>query len=398
MKVLILHPNFPAQFRERARWLVDAGHEVTFLCQTHYGRKIAGVNRVTLKDGLGHAQLKASSGSSYEEAIYRSAQYGVALKRLQVKGFTPDVVLTHTGWGCGTMLADLWPQAHKVGYIEWWFGESTSLHKFNEGCRWPVFKKARDFGKSGNARRNQLMLQEIENCDTLVCPTYWQRAQLPPTIQRRCKVIPDGIDTKLYCGGATDAKINTSYKCLTYGTRGMEVVRGFPEFITELPAALARFPNLKVQIAGEDEINYGGKAPTEGSWGRWARLYLKQHSLEERVEFIGRLAPRDYIQWLRKSWCHVYLTQPYVTSWSLLEAMASGCRMIASDVESVREFMTDREGILIDHRSEGWLTESISILDGMGDGGASMGYNAIARVSGYANELANVLWQSELCH
>ncbi|QNI69351.1 glycosyltransferase [Cyanobium sp. NS01] len=397
MKVLILHPNFPAQFRERAFWLVRQGHDVTFLCQTHYGRKIDGVKRITLKGDLGHERLKAATRSAYDEAVHRSAQYRAALQQLKANDYTPDVVISHTGWGCGLALADLWPHAHRIGYVEWWFQSTSSLTTFNEGCRWPVFKRSNKKWSPGNGGRNALILQELENCDTVISPTHWQRAQLPRTIRRRCIVIPDGIEINYFRRTIPSPDIS-DIKYLTYGTRGMEVVRGFPEFILELPSVLAQYEDIVVQIAGEDEINYGGKQPLEGSWGKWAIKYLKEAGLDHRVQFLGRLSRHNYRDWLYRSWCHVYLTQPYVASWSLLESMACGALLVASDVEPVREFVTNYEGFLVDHRQPGWLHAKIEQIYLNQEVFISLRKRLAEKVLAYDISASNLLWQSCICH
>ena len=396
MKVLILHPNFPAQFRQRAIWLVRQGHDVTFLCQTHYGRKIDGLKRIALKGQLGDKHLKATAKGAYDQLIYRSAQYHAALRKLKVNGYSPDLIISHTGWGCGVALADLWPHAHKVGYVEWWFGAQSSLKSFNEGCRWPVFKSSKKELSPGDQGRNAVTRQEIESCDTLISPTHWQRSQLPPSIRRRCRVIPDGVDIS-YFERPTTHEQASNIRYLTYGTRGMEVVRGFPEFILELPRVLTQYEDIIVQIAGVDEINYAGKPPVEGSWGKWATKILKEAGVIHQVEFLGRLVREDYRSWLHRSWCHVYLTQPYVASWSLLESMACGSLLVASNVEPVREFVSDHEGFLVDHRKPGWLSDIISKVGC--SNGLQLGLRERAAKSSrqYDVKISDSMWQSIIC-
>lgn len=238
------------------------------------------------------------------------------------------------------------------------------------------------------------MLQELSYCHALVAPTFWQRAQLPTYFKKDCKVIHDGVDLDLFAPSRNDVVEGR----ITYGTRGMEVTRGFPEFIEELPSLLSRFPSVTVQIAGEDEIHYGGPTPPQGSWGEWAYDIIGQYVLEGRVSFLGRLSLDKYSKWLRTSWLHIYLTQPYVASWSLVEAMASGCSIIASDVEAVREFLSPAEGILEDHRKPGWLVKAVESIHADPGKRHSMSECARLRAMEYDQTKTNRMWQSLLWH
>ena len=141
-------------------------------------------------------------------------------------------------------------------------------------------------------------------------------------------------------------------------------VRGFPEFIEALPEVLIAHPTLEVEIAGEDRICYGGSAPDAGSYGKWAKTKLNRWVEANRVRFLGRVPPTEYPSWLQRSWMHVHLTRPFVASWSLLEAMASGCCLIASNTEPVREFVGPNSASLVDFRTKEWLNPAVTTLLG----------------------------------
>jgi glycosyltransferase involved in cell wall biosynthesis len=69
----------------------------------------------------------------------------------------------------------------------------------------------------------------------------------------------------------------------------------------------------------------------------------------DRVHFLGRVPYASYRSILQISRCHVYLTVPFVLSWSLLEAMSMGATIVASDVAPVREVMEHgKTGSLVD--------------------------------------------------
>ena len=349
MRVLFLHLNFPGQFRHLATALACDGHEVAFLCQTHYGRTLPGVQRLCLKGELGHEALGQGGGNQLQRSQRAAKQYRRAMAQLNQQGWTPDVVVSHSGWGCGLHVKELWPSCHHVSYLEWWFDPQSELLSHDP--------ENKDLGLGPAASpsfwlRNQHLALELVAADAIVTPTQWQRTQLPERLKGHCEVIFDGVDTDRF---HPDQSRRSRQPLLTYGTRGMEPMRGFPEFINELPALLDHWPDLHVEIAGDDGIHYGGRKPDGGSWKPWAEQTLEYWIQEGRVRWIGHLQGQHYVQWLQSSWCHVYLTQPFVASWSLVEALACGCPLVGSNVRPVREFCDSRRAWLVDHRETGYL-------------------------------------------
>lgn len=283
-------------------------------------------------------------------------QYRRGMAQLANEGWIPEVVVSHSGWGCGLHVKELWPHCRHIAYLEWWFDPQSALWHHDPQ------NKELGLGPAGGQKfwkRNQSLALELVCADAVVAPSQWQREQLPPLLQERCEVIYDGVDRTRF---RHDPKQRSSTPLLTYGTRGMEPMRGFPEFVRELPAALMAWPELVVEIAGGDEIHYAGKAPTQGSWKIWAEEQLAEWLKAGRVRWMGQLGPKEYVRWLQSSWCHVYLTQPFVASWSLLEALACGCQLIASDVPPVREFCDSTEAWLVDSRKQGFLQPPLVAL------------------------------------
>ena len=354
MRILFLHPNFPAQFRHLASRFGKDGHEVRFLCQTHHDNMLAGVERLCLKGELGQGALNSATSSQLERSQQLADQYRRGMDNLRQQGWQPDLVVSHSGWGCGMHVKTIWPRCRQIAYVEWWFDPDSALLHHDPGNR--------ELGLTPDSaskvwKRNQTTALELVAADHVVAPTRWQRQQLPASLQERCEVIFDGIDLNTF---QPDRGKRTATPLLTYGTRGMEPMRCFPQFIRELPALLRADRTLQVEIAGADESFYGGTKPAEGSWGRWARNQLDQQGWAGRVTWLGRLPLNDYISWLQRSWVHVYLTHPFVVSWSLLEALACGCPLVASDVAPVREFCGPGRGTLVDHRSPGFLLPAVN--------------------------------------
>ena len=134
-----------------------------------------------------------------------------------------------------------------------------------------------------------------------------------------------------------------------------------------LPALLRTRPKAKVLIVGRDDVSYG-KAPESGSWKRIFINEVKKEIPDEdmkRVKFLGNIPYETFKKVLQVSSLHIYHTYPFVLSWSLLEAMAAGCCILASNTAPVSEVITDGDnGVLVDFFDiEGLVNKADSLLD-----------------------------------
>ncbi|WP_071991472.1 glycosyltransferase [Synechococcus sp. CC9616] len=357
--ILFLHPNFPGQFKHISHFFASKSNDVIFLCQTHYGRTVKGVKRLCLKGKSGGDFLKNLNLNAPQRALRLAEQYKSAFEELKRQSWAPDIIISHSGWGCGSYAKLFWPHSLTISYLEWWFNPISSVYTYD-----PKNTELSLTPESVQKHwlRNSLISLELISADKIVSPTIWQKSQLPEILQTKCQVIFDGIDTNKY-----NMKISQNQpshplkKFLTYGTRGMEPMRGFSQFIRCIPKL--KDLQIEIQIAGEDEMNYGGVKPKEGSWKQWAISYLKSRRLDHKVKWIGRLSEKSYINWLQNSSCHVYLTHPYVASWSFVEALHCCRNIVASNVPPVREFCNQQvDGlILTDHRDVNLLAEAIKM-------------------------------------
>ena len=356
MNILFLHPNFPAQFYNVAQQSASNNHSVKFLCQTHYGRTLKGVERVTLKNKAGHEELNRLKLPINQRTEVLANQYRDGFLAINKTGWIPDIVISHSGWGCGTYIKEIWPKTKQISYLEWWFDPQSSFFSYDSNN--PYLESLRSsIPKSW--LRNQNLALELSVADHIISPTLWQKSQLPESLRARCHVIFDGIDLRRF------KPIETLHEkrknILTYGTRGMDPLRCFPQLIKALPKILSHTSELHLEIAGVDEAFYGNKVSPQGnSWGKWAQNYLKKAGISEKVSWIGRLPPGRYENWLKSSSCHIYLTHPFVASWSLIESYCCGVPIVASNVEPVREMcMPPEQVVLSDHRSIDQLSDAI---------------------------------------
>ena len=360
MRILFLHNNFPAQFRHMVRILAaHPGNQVVFGSQPREG-EIPGVRRILFtparvpRPEVHHYNRTQESAVLLGQAAYRAA---IDLRR---QGFQPDIVYGHSGWGSTLFMREVFPKARLVCYFEWYYRPQNSDVDFldpgqvtdDEACRLRM--------------RNAPILMDLANCDWGVNPTKFQQTQFPAIFHEKLTVLHEGIDTeffkpqpgtKLVLPGLD---LSQASEVVTYATRGMEPYRGFPQFMRAAAILMQRRPGLHVVVAGADRVAYGKKLPEGQSWRN--RMLAELPDLDRtRLHFTGLLSYEDYLTLLRASSAHVYLSVPFCLSWSLLEAMAVGCPVVASDTAPVREVMEDgRNGVLVDFFDHQALAERVN--------------------------------------
>ena len=356
MDVLFLHGNYPGQFPQLASGMAQQpGVRVVFLTNRMdpevYPLEGVEVRRFDCHrdttPGI-HSYLRSS-----EQAVLNGQAVVRALAALLKEGFRPRLVIAHGGNGLLLFLRQLLPKACLVGYFEWWFRDQQAVWLFGEDSL---------DGRMRMTVRNGISLQELELCDLAVTPTEWQRQQFPERQQGQLQVVFDGVDTTLFqpqpWAGEVALKGETAEQCLllrpdvrvlSYATRGMEPLRGFPQFMRMLPALMHRCPDLEVVVAGRDRVAYSYPAPSHG--GSWKQLLLAE--LEDqldrsRLHFTGLLNYGDYVRLLQRSDLHVVLSRPYVTSWGLFQAAACGSQLMVNHDPSIDYVLADQQVLRVD--------------------------------------------------
>lgn len=354
MNVLFVHNNFPAQFRSLAATLAGRpGNRVVFATERADDRKIPGVAKVTY-DVAGKV---TEDTHPYIRSSELAVRYGQAAARAALtiaeKGFRPDIVVSHAGWGPGLFMKEVFPRARQLSLIEWFYRTTDSNLTF-------LPDEQLDLNHTLAAQiGNVPFLAELAIADWAVTPTNYQRGQIPQEFWPRLSVIHEGIDTDYFVPRPGTQRLSTQRleidglnlsgveELITYTTRGMEPYRGFPQFLRAAVLVLAARPNAHVVIAGEDRVAYGTRLPAGDSWKQRMLAELGAGLDPSRVHFVGTLVYRDYLRVLQASTVHAYLTVPFVLSWSLLEAMSTGCVIVGSDTAPLRE--------VIDHGEHGLL-------------------------------------------
>ena len=346
MRLLFVHQNFPGQYRHLAAHYAAAGHEVVCVGEKANvvrqrpalaGAKLLGYELPELKPAPGQFE------ASVLRAIHRGRAVAAGAARLRQAGFRPDVIFAHIGWGEALFLKDVFPAARLLLFCEFFYRARGADMGFD-----PEFPPSTD--KLLRLRvMNAPLLMSLEAADWGHAPTQWQRRQFPAGYASRMSVIHDGVDTDLVCPDANARFLDLSRndEVVTYVARNLEPYRGFHVFMRAIPEIQRRRPAARVVIVGGDEVSYSPRLPEGQTYRQRMQRELGDSIDWSRVHFCGRLPYADYVALLRVSSAHVYLTYPFVLSWSLIEALAAGCMVVASRTPPVEEVLVDGENALL---------------------------------------------------
>jgi glycosyltransferase involved in cell wall biosynthesis len=359
---LFVHQNFPGQFPHVARALAERGDTVVAIGEAmRLAQRSLPHPRIErlgypTSHGAGkqtHPYLRDLEAHTRRgQAVFRVAQ------QLHAQGFHPDVVIAHPGWGEALFLHDAFPSAHHLRYLEFFYHADGADVGFD-----PEFPATLD-DRCRVRVKNATQLLSFEGSDTGISPTRWQKSRYPADWQARISQCHDGIDTDtvrpdpgarvtLKVGAdRTALELTAADEVVTYVARNLEPYRGFHTLMRALPLLLEKRPNAHILIVGGDEVSYGRAPSSESGPTTYREHYLRAWGKDvdrRRVHFLGRVPYRDYLAVLQISSLHLYLTYPFVLSWSLLEAMSAGCAVLASATAPVEEVIRAGEN--------GWLAD-----------------------------------------
>jgi len=373
LRLLFVHQNMPGQYRELLQWLVAQNtHEIAFLTQRKTPPTYKGVRTAIYKPH--HVAGRDAYGLSkvWETATGTGLGAAKAARALEEDhGFKPDIVIGHVGWGELTFFKQVWPDVPIIGYFEYFYQLDGGIVGFE-----PQDKVSADTPFL-LAARNAVPLANIEVVDQGQCPTQWQQARFPQSFHTRMYLCHDGIRTDMLRPDAAASvplsrlgrMVTREDEIITYVARNLERVRGFHCLMRALPDIQRARPNARILIVGGSDVSYGAASETPGGLRAEMEAELGAEVDWSRTHFLGPVSYGDFVKIIQVSRCHIYLTMPFVLSWSLMEAMAMEATIVASDVAPVREMIAHGEnGLLVDfHHPDQLAAQVIDVLSAPGD-------------------------------
>jgi glycosyltransferase involved in cell wall biosynthesis len=364
MNILFVHQNMPGQYREIVPWIVaQGGHQVAFLTQRKQPPRMDGVRTAIYKPHHRPGTGAYSLSKVWEEAVGSGYGAVIAARALEKDhGFRPDIVVGHVGWGELTFFKQLWPDVPVIGYFEYYYRMGGAIIGFDPSE--PVRKETPFLMQA----RNSVPLAAFDAVDIGQCPTGWQRDRFPTGFHDRMYVCHDGIRCDLLgpdpeatlALNRLDQPLRSGDEVVTYVARNLETVRGFHIFMRTLPEVLSARPDARVLIVGGNDNSYSAKSNHPGGLRAKMEAEVGADLDWTRVHFLGNVPYGDFKKIIQISRCHIYLTMPFVLSWSLLEAMAMETTIVASDVAPVREVIEHgQNGLLVDFHDPGAIAKQV---------------------------------------
>lgn len=366
MKYLFIHQNFPGQFRHIAPLLaanpdnlvigVGDAENIKGRPQLHPQLRVLGYKHEAKPNPQTHFYLR-----EHENHIRRGQSVARMLLQLREKGFVPDLIVAHPAWGEAMFIKDVYPEAPLVNYFEYYYHGSGGDVGFDPENPSNIDDKLRVRIK------NSTQLQALVNCERGISPTHWQKSRYPTEFQSKIEVIHEGVNTQLLKPDPSawiethGHRFQAGDEVVTYLARNLEPYRGFHTFMNTLPKLQAARPNAHVLIIGGDGVSYGKQLPEGKTYRQHFCELLKDQVDWSKVHFLGQLPYNDYVRVLQISAAHIYLTYPFVLSWSMLESMAIGVPLIASATTPVQEVIEHgRNGLLVDFFDTDGLARQIA--------------------------------------
>jgi glycosyltransferase involved in cell wall biosynthesis len=380
LKILFVHQNFPGQFLHLAPEMARRGHDCLALTDVVNQRTssiaVARYKHEALKVDPAQTRL----GRNYTTMSDRGVTVARAALQLREKGYVPDVIFGHSGWGETLFLKEVWPEAKLLVYAEFYYKGRGADVGFD-----PEYSPA-NFDQVMIAQgRTTHLGQALTHADAGLSPTEWQASTYPAPLRRMIEVIFDGVDTDVMVPNAAasvtlpDGKVlKAGDEVLTFVNRNLEPYRGYHIFMRALPAVLAARPGCQVVIVGGDEVSYGNAPKGQKGWKETILSEVRDKLDLGRVHFIGKVPYPTFTALMQVSRAHAYLTYPFVLSWSMLEAMAAGAMIVGSRTAPVQEVLQDGvNGRLVDFFDvPGW---QVALIDALANPAAYLHLRRAAR-------------------
>lgn len=349
MKILFVHQNFPGQFKNLAVVLAGQGqHEVVAVGYSDH-KPTAAYRYVRCTVARGNSPGTPEPLVDFESKLLRGEATAQVAHQLKQDGFEPDVIFGHPGWGECLFLRDVWPRARLALYCEYFYRGTGQDIGFD-----PEFGATEVAAVQRIRLRNAHTLLSLSEADALYSPTQWQADTYPAEYRDRMTVVHDGVDTLFYAPNPQafveldGRRLDHNSNVVTFVARNLEPCRGFHTFMRALPQVLERNPDCQVIVVGDPSPGYG-PGPATGTWQDVMLAEVGARLSPERVRFVGLVPVQVFRTLMQISSVHVYLTYPFVLSWSVMQAMACGALVVGSRTPPVQEVLTHEDnGLLVD--------------------------------------------------
>ena len=352
MKILFVHQNFPGQFLHLAPELQRRGHECLALTDSQ-NKRPSNIPVVQYRhEAVAIDPAATRLGRNYTLMSDRGVTAARAACQLRdAKGYVPDVIIGHSGWGETLFLKEVWPSAKLIVYAEFYYRGRGADVGFDAEFNPPNFDQVM-IAQGRAAYLGQAML----HADAGLSPTEWQASSYPAPLRDLIEVIHDGVDTGVMRPNPhasftlpNGKTVRAGDEVLTFVNRTLEPYRGYHIFMRALPAVMAARPGVEVVIVGGDEVSYGAAPKGAKGWKDVMFDEVRGKIDPARVHFLGRVPYDQFTSLMQISRAHAYLTYPFVLSWSMLEAMSAGALIIGSRTAPVEEVIEHaKNGVLVD--------------------------------------------------
>jgi glycosyltransferase involved in cell wall biosynthesis len=348
---LFVHQNFPGQYRHIVEYLVRNPENKIFFISQPNQNFIPGVTKLVYKQDVPVRGACHPNAMEFDAAVRNGMAVMEICRDLKGQGIKPDFIAGHSAWGETLFLKDVFPETPILTYFEFYYHYSGVDLDFD-----PEFP-----GKPDDAfrlrTRNAVNLLSFDAADWGNSPTEWQRSLFPPELRQRISCLHEGVNTNIV-KPEPDAwlsleraglRLTREDEVITYSARNLEPYRGFHSFMRAVPEIMRRRPNAHIIVIGGDEVSYGAWPPGDQCYREILLDEVGPAIDFDRLHFLGPVDYDIYLNVLQISSAHIYLTYPFVLSWSFIEALATGCAIIGSATPPVQEVIEDGvNGLLVD--------------------------------------------------
>jgi glycosyltransferase involved in cell wall biosynthesis len=339
---LFIHQNFPGQYRHLVRHLADDPSNTVYFITQPNKNEMRGVHKIAYEKPVSGGRAVHPYTIDFDMAVRNGAAVADVCRSLKQSNITPDIIIGHNGWGEMLFVKEVFGSTPALAYFEFYY------HGHDVDLGFDPEYPGSETDKFRLRTKNAINLLGLDVVDWGNAPTEWQRSVHPPEFRSRISVIHEGIDTNVvrpdpgaYITLGSRRTLSRSDEIVTYVARNLEPYRGFHIFMRAAGEILRRRPRARILIVGGDSVSYGTPAPRGDSYRRIALRELPEDVDRSRLHFLGQIPYEHYLKVLQISSAHVYLTYPFVLSWSFIEAMSAGCAIVGSATPPVLEVIEE---------------------------------------------------------